>query len=125
MMKAWVLSDIGNICLNDVDVPNPGPEEVLIRVQAAGICGSDIPRIYESGAHMMPLVTGHEFSGVVEGIGKKASPFWMRKRVGIFPMIPCGHCRPCVTGHPEMCRDYDYIGSRRDGAFAEYVTVPE
>ena len=124
MMKAWVLKEIGNISLIDIEVPAPAPDEVLVRVCSAGICGSDIPRIYETGAHRMPLVPGHEFSGVVEGIGENASPFWSGKRVAVFPKIACKKCPQCRSGHPEMCQDYDYIGSRRDGAFEEYVTVP-
>ena len=124
MMKAWRLNDIGDIKLTDIDIPVPKLGEVRIKVMSAGVCGSDIPRIYETGAHFMPLVPGHEFSGIVEGIGKDAPPLWLGKRVGVFPLIPCGKCEPCRYGHPEMCRDYGYIGSRRDGAFAEYVTVP-
>ncbi len=115
MMKAWVLKDINDIGYEERRIPVPAPGEVLVRVKAAGICGSDIPRIYKTGAHRMPLIPGHEFSGIVEDTGK---------RVGIFPLIACGVCDPCRAGHPEMCRDYDYIGSRRDGAFAEFVSVP-
>jgi len=124
MMKAWRLNDIGDISFSDVDMPVIKPGEVLVRVMAAGVCGSDIPRIFETGAHKMPLIPGHEFSGIVEGIGKDVPVLWMGKRVGIFPLIPCRMCGPCKAGYPEMCRNYDYIGSRRDGAFAEYVAVP-
>ena len=123
-MKAWVLHGIGDIRYEDAEVPMLNPEEVRIKVKAVGICGSDIPRIYKTGAHRMPLIPGHEFSGVVDGVGKKTSPYWIGKRVGVYPLIPCGKCKPCEAGHPEMCRDYSYTGSRRDGAFAEYVSVP-
>ena len=124
MMKAWVLQGIDDIRLEDVEVPVTIPGEVSIRVEAAGVCGSDIPRIYETGAHRMPLIPGHEFSGVVDGIGKNVPSWLMGKRVGVYPLISCNKCKPCMTGHPEMCRNYDYIGSRRDGAFAENVNVP-
>ncbi len=124
MMKAWVLHGIKDIRLENVEVPIPLPGEVLIQVEAAGICGSDIPRIYENGAHRMPLIPGHEFSGVVKAIAKDTPAWWLEKRVAVFPLIPCGKCGPCMTGHTEMCRNYDYIGSRRDGAFAEFVTAP-
>lgn len=123
-MKAWILRDIENVNYEDINTPIPNPEEVLIRVKNAGICGSDIPRIYNTGAHKMPLVPGHEFSGVVESIGKKVSPSWLGKRVAVFPKIACGKCPECRNGIPDMCQNYDYIGSRRDGAFAEYVTAP-
>ena len=123
-MKAWVLNGIGDIRYQDVEIPELMENEVRVKVMAAGICGSDIPRIYKTGAHKMPLIPGHEFSGIVERIGEDVDPSWLGKRVGVYPLIACGKCAPCMGGHPEMCRDYDYIGSRRDGAFAEYVVVP-
>lgn len=123
-MKAWVLHSVGDIRYEDIEVPILKEDEVRIKVKACGICGSDVPRIYKDGAHKMPLVCGHEFSGVVEGIGKKVSPYWMGKRVAVFPKIACGKCRQCNNGHPERCENYDYSGSRRNGAFSEYVSVP-
>ena len=69
-MKAWKLEEIGKIRLYDeVPVPEPEAGEVLVKVKAAGICGSDVPRVYKDGAHSMPLVIGHEFSGQVEKLG--------------------------------------------------------
>ena len=91
-MKAWVLQDIGTITYRDVPDPVPGEAEVLVRVQAAGICGSDIPRIYRDGAHKMPLVPGHEFAGEVVAVGKWADPKWLHKRAGVYPLIPCHSC---------------------------------
>lgn len=123
-MKAWVLHDAGDIRYEEVPVPEPAAGEVLIRVGAVGICGSDIPRIYDTGAHKMPLIPGHEFSGEVAGTGEGVDKSWTGKRVGVFPLIPCGKCSQCKAGRYELCRDYDYIGSRRDGAFAEFVTAP-
>ena len=124
-MKAWVLHDIGDIQFNEKEIPVPKENEVLIKVMAAGICGSDIPRIYDTGTHNMPLVPGHEFAGMVEGIGKNVPSSWMGKRVAVYPRIACGSCKECLGGRYDRCMDYDYIGSRRDGAFAEYVTVPQ
>jgi len=72
----------------------------------------------------MPLVIGHEFSGQVESVGRGVPEEWVGRRVGIFPLIPCRKCRACLSGNYEMCAQYSYLGSRRDGAFAEYVTVP-
>ncbi len=123
-MKAWVLNQIGEIKYEDVTRPVPAEGEVLLRVRAAGICGSDIPRVYQTGAHKMPLIPGHEFSGVVETVGPGVDERWLNKPVGVFPLIPCRKCEPCRHGHFELCRSYDYVGSRRDGAFGEFVTVP-
>lgn len=123
-MKAWVLHDIGDIRWENVKDPQPGKGEVLVAVKAAGICGSDIPRIYQTGAHRMPLIPGHEFSGEVVDVGTGAAASWRGQRVGVFPLIPCGNCAPCKNRRYEMCRAYGYIGSRQNGAFAEYVSVP-
>lgn len=124
-MKAWVLHNVNDIRLEDVPMPEVGENEVLVKVKAAGICGSDIPRIYTSGAYFYPLITGHEFSGQVESVGKNVNSNWQGKRVGIFPLIPCRECVPCKNKQFEMCKKYSYLGSRRNGGFAEYVAVPE
>ena len=125
MEKAWILKDINELVYENVNKPVPGAGEALIKVMACGICGSDVPRVFENGAHNMPLIPGHEFAGVVDSAGKNVDISWIGKRVGIFPLIPCGKCRFCMAGRYELCSHYDYIGSRRDGAFAEYVVVPE
>lgn len=123
-MKAWVLHEINDIRWEDVEEPVPGEQEVLVRVRAAGICGSDIPRIYTSGTYAYPLIPGHEFAGEVAACGAGVSREWMGQRVGVFPLIPCKECAPCRQGHYELCRHYSYLGSRRAGGFAEYVAVP-
>ncbi|QFJ55014.1 galactitol-1-phosphate 5-dehydrogenase [Pseudobutyrivibrio xylanivorans] len=124
-MKALVLHDVGKISVEEVDKPFPKAGEVLLKVMACGICGSDIPRAYKDGAHAMPMIIGHEFAGVVEECGESVDKSWMGKRVGVFPLIPCKECECCKNNKYEMCKDYSYLGSRRDGGFAEYVTVPE
>lgn len=124
-MKAWVLHDIGKFTLEDVRKPTPAADEVLVQVKAAGICGSDIPRVYQTGAHRHPLIPGHEFAGIVVEVGADVEEGWLGRRVGIFPLIPCGSCAPCRRKQYEMCHNYSYLGSRRDGGFAEYVAVSE
>lgn len=123
-MKAWILHGIGDIRYEEVTRPVPKYGEVLVAVKAAGICGSDIPRIYRTGAHRMPLIPGHEFAGEVVELGEGVDVSWQGKRVGIFPLIPCRECVPCQTKQYEMCRHYSYLGSRCDGGFAQYVAVP-
>ena len=124
MAKAWVLHDIGDIRYEEVDIPSPGDNEVLVKVMAVGICGSDVPRVYETGAHKMPLVPGHEFSGVVMKVGTNVSSELEGMRVAVSPKIPCRKCEMCVKGETDLCLNYDYTGSRRDGAFEEYVCIP-
>ena len=120
-MKAWVLHGPDRLSLEERPIPAPGGGEVLVEVRAAGICGSDISRIFETGAHVHPLIPGHEFSGVVVGGPEEAL---LGKRVGVFPLIPCGRCPQCEKRQYELCRSYQYLGSRRDGGFAEYAAVP-
>ena len=71
-MKAFVLHGVGDLRYEDVPKPSPRADEVLVRVKASGVCGSDIPRIYRTGAHRHPLIPGHEFAGIVEAAGRKA-----------------------------------------------------
>lgn len=124
-MKAYILHEINKLQYEETDQPVPGRGEVLVRVQAAGVCGSDIPRIYWTGTYSYPLIPGHEFSGRVVECGTETDSKWQGKRVGIFPLIPCRECAPCKSGHYEMCRKYSYLGSRTAGGFAQYVAVPE
>lgn len=123
-MKAYVLHEIGKIEYEDAAVPTPKEGEVLLKVKASGVCGSDIPRIYRTGTYSYPLIPGHEFSGVVTETGPGVDTDWLDKRTGVFPLIPCRECGPCRQGKYEMCRSYGYLGSRCNGGFAEYVCVP-
>jgi L-iditol 2-dehydrogenase len=105
------------------DWPEPVLMEgtALVRVKASGICGSDLPRVMQTGAYHHPLIPGHEFSGtVVEALSPAVRA---GDRVTVLPIIPCGHCPGCEVG-PFPCAHYDFVGSRRDGGFAEYCVVP-
>lgn len=124
-MKAWNLHSANDIRFEEVKKPIIKDDEVLIKVRAAGICGSDISRVYRDGAHVMPLIPGHEFSGEVVESGLETDKGLIGKRVGVFPLIPCKKCSACMSQRYEMCHEYSYLGSRRDGGFAEYVAVPE
>lgn len=124
-MKAYVLHGINDLRYETAPDPILQRGEVLVAVKHVGICGSDLPRIYQTGAHVHPLIPGHEFAGMVVDVGAEADRGWLGKCVGIFPMIPCRNCGPCLEGRYELCRDYGYLGSRRDGGFAELVAVPE
>ena len=123
-MKAYVLEGIND--LQDKDVPEPECQRgwALVEVKACGICSSDIPRIFTKGTYHFPTIPGHEFSGQVIKVGSDEDQKWVGKRVGIFPLIPCRECEQCRQKKYELCSSYDYTGSRRDGAFAEYVAVP-
>jgi len=123
-MRAYPLRAIGTIMNEEVPYPELKEGWCIVQVKAAGICSSDIPRIFTKGTYHFPTIPGHEFSGVVHEVADKKESKLIGKRVGIFPLIPCRECDQCKQGKYEMCKNYDYIGSRRDGAFAEYVAVP-
>lgn len=123
-MKAYVLKGINQLEYTEVEKPLLKEGWALVQVGAAGICESDIPRIYKTGTYHFPTIPGHEFAGKVVEVFDKDNSAWVGKRVGVFPLIPCKECFVCKEGRYEMCRNYDYLGSRRDGGFAEYVAVP-
>lgn len=123
-MRAIVLHAPGDIRLEERPRPVAGRDEVVVRVAAVGVCGSDLPRMLVKGAWKMPLITGHEFSGHIVEIGEGVEGWSEGELVAIAPLIPCRKCEQCQTGNFSRCLDYDYFGSRRDGAYAEYVAVP-
>jgi L-iditol 2-dehydrogenase len=122
-MYAAVLHAPGDIRYEEVAEPTPAEGHALVRVGAVGVCGSDIPRILHKGAHNLPIIPGHEFSGVVEQAGEGVE-VPVGARVTVPPMIPCFKCDPCLRGLFSLCRSYSYFGSREDGAYTELVSVP-
>ena len=124
-MKALVVTDKHKMELQDIPKPEIKPGKVLIKVAYCGICGSDLPRYFEGGVHAFPQVLGHEFSGTVEAIGEGVSTISVGEKVAVAPLVPCGTCENCQKGEPAMCTQYSFIGSREQGAMAEYVVVPE
>ncbi len=123
-MMAAVLHTPGNLQYEEVSIPEIGEREVLIKVRAAGNCGSDLKRIMEEGTYHFPCIPGHEFSGEIVETSKDVENLKQGDRVTAAPLIPCMKCEWCLQGQYNMCENYDYIGSRSDGAFAEYVKVP-
>ena len=123
-MRAAVLHAPGDIRVEQVAVTAPGPGQVLLRVAACGVCGSDVPRMLRNGGYVMPIVCGHEFSGHVAELGPGVEGVTLGELVSVPPLIPCRVCAHCVRGDFGLCESYDYFGSRSDGAYAEYVVVP-
>ncbi len=123
-MKVLRLHGIGDLRLHDEPVPVPGDGEVLLRVTAVGICGSDLHWFEEGSigdaglAH--PLVLGHEFAAVIESGPRKG------ERVAVDPALPCGRCEFCETGYPNFCKATRFSGhGKDDGSLREYMAWPE
>ena len=122
-MKACVLEGIGDLRLEDVDMPQPAEDEVLLRVCACGICSSDIPRIYKTGTYHFPTIPGHEFAGEIVAAGSAEYEHLIGRRASVFPLKPCFKCPSCMEGAYARCDSYDYYGSRCNGAYARYLAV--
>ena len=123
-MKAAVLHAPGDLRVEEVPIPQIKDDEVLVKVMAAGICGSDIGRVMVTGTYRFPTIPGHEFAGRVEKLGAGVGGLAVGDRVAVAPLIPCRSCEWCVAGKFSLCDSYDFLGSRRDGAFAEYIAAP-
>lgn len=129
-MKALVLSSYKELALKDLPMPQPAEDELLIRVKACGICGSDVHGYDGStGRRMPPLVMGHEAAGVVEAVGSEVSAFSPGDRVTFDSTVYCGQCFYCRRGQVNLCDNREVVGVstplfRRMGAFAEFTTVP-
>src|SRR3984893_8787623 len=109
-------------------VPNIGPTDVLVRVTAASICGTDL-HIYgwdrwSQGRIKPPVTLGHEFSGVVERVGEEVTAVKAGDKVSAEMHLNCGHCHQCRLGEAHICQNLRIIGIDRDGAFAEFVKIP-
>lgn len=124
-MKAAVLYGQKDLRIEDIPKPEIDAGEVLVKVKATGICGSDIPRVLGTASHYYPNVFGHEFSGLVEAIGADVSHVAVGDKVTVAPLKPCHVCEDCLAGNHSLCKHYSFIGSREYGAWAEYVKAPK
>lgn len=123
-MKAAVLHAQKDLRVEEVDQPTIDENEVLVKVKASGVCGSDLPRVLGTASHYYPNVFGHEFSGIVEAIGEKVNHVKIGDKVSVAPLKPCHQCESCLSGNHALCKKYSFIGSREFGAWAEYVKAP-
>ncbi len=129
-MRASVLRGVGDVALEERPVPAPGPGEVLVRVTAVGVCGSDV-HYYEHGrigpfVVESPMVLGHEAGGVVEAVGPEVTSLVAGQRVSLEPGVPCRSCPQCLAGRYNLCPDVAFFATPPyDGAFCEYVVLPE
>lgn len=125
MMRAVVVNGNMDIKVCQKAVAMPRENEVLVRVRRCGVCGSDVPRVLHRVCPVYPTVLGHEFSGEVAALGEQVTRFRPGDRVAGIPLVPCGRCAPCRDGSFGQCASFQFIGTKRDGGWAEYVTVPQ
>ena len=123
-MKAAVLHGNDDIRYENYPTPVPAPGQVIVKVVATGICGSDVPRVLNNGAHYYPIVLGHEFAGEIVETGESIEGLAVGDRVSGAPLVPCMKCVDCQKGNYALCKHYTFIGSRIQGSFAEYVALP-
>ena len=128
-MKAARLYGIRDIHLDTVPIPQPGPGEVLLKMAAVGVCGSDVHYYLDGGIGDAmvtdPIVMGHEPSGRVVEVGDGVKQVSRGQLVAIEPAMPCGTCELCLTGHPNLCPHVRFLGTPPiDGVFSEYAVMP-
>ena len=125
VMKAMVYESAGHIPVREIPVPEPAADEVLIKVAACGVCGTDV-HIYK-GEYIAepPVVIGHEFSGTVEAAGADVTGYKPGDRVTVEPNIHCEKCYYCQIERRNQCLNWGAVGITRNGGFAEYVCAPE
>ena len=123
-MKALTVTGIKEFELKEIPIPKVTSDKVLIEVAYVGICGSDLPRYFEGGVHRFPQVLGHEFSGKIVEIGNQVTNLKVGDRVAVAPLIPDETTNGYLKGEPAMAERYSFIGSREQGAMAEFVAVP-
>jgi threonine dehydrogenase-like Zn-dependent dehydrogenase len=126
-MLAATYTQGGTFALEHLEVPQIAPDEMLLRVRAASICGTDL-RIVRNGHRKLAdgqrIVLGHEFVGVVEQSGSQVDAYRAGQRVGVAPNAGCGHCPACIRGLANYCPTYTAFGIDRDGAHALFVRIP-
>lgn len=127
-MKAAVLPDYHQpLEIRDVPVPSIGPLDVLIKVHACGVCGSDVHLVNQQfeGMSTVPVIPGHEVAGVIEQVGELVTYLKRGDRVGVpWAQGTCGHCRYCVRGESILCPEQQVTGVSLNGGYAEYVKAP-
>lgn len=124
-MKAAVLEDYKKICLKKRDPLQCGQEEVIVKIEATGICRTDM-KCYLMGQRdlELPRILGHEITGKIEEVGKEIKEFKTGDRVQVFPGISCGRCEHCREGNENLCHQVKIMGFNYDGGFAEYLKIP-
>lgn len=124
-MKAARINQPGQMEMIDIPVPVPAENEVVVRVMASGICGTDIHIFRGEYLGSYPVIPGHEFAGVVEKVGSLVTRYQPGDRVAVEPNISCNNCVNCLNNRQNFCAHWQGVGVTRPGGMAQYVVVPE
>ncbi|MGW6361474.1 zinc-dependent alcohol dehydrogenase family protein [Streptomyces sp. NPDC055092] len=123
-MKAAVIESVGKAVVTEVPDPTPGPRDVVVEVAACGLCGTDLHILQGEFAPTLPVVPGHEFAGVVVGLGRDVREVSVGDRVAVDPSLYCYECRYCRSGHNNLCERWAAIGVTTAGGAAQYAVAP-
>jgi D-arabinitol dehydrogenase (NADP+) len=124
-MRAIRIEQPDQVRLVDIPVPDPAARELLIKVMASGICGTDIHILRGEYLGDYPVIPGHEFSGIVERVGAGTTRVQVGDRVAVEPNLACDNCTNCLNNRQNFCLNWQAIGVTRPGGMAQYVTAPE
>lgn len=124
-MKAVMISEIGSFSVTEIDIPKPTSDQVLLRVNVTGLCRTDLKIIRVGHKDLvLPRIPGEEAVGTICELGDKVTGFSMGQHVYVYPGTSCGHCKQCVAGAENLCREMKIMGFHRHGGFAQYVIAP-
>ena len=123
-MQAAVVSGPQAFGLDERPIPEPEADEVRVRIEACGICGSDL-HFYRAGSLPAGHTPGHEISGVIDTVGGRVRDLAPGDRVAVEPLLSCGECSECLAGRDSICRHMQLLGVHRPGGLAEYIVVPD
>ena len=123
-MQAVVFTAPETAVVEEVPDPSCKPDEVVVRVSATGICGTDLHIFHNEYMSEFPVIPGHEFGGEIVQVGKEVTDFGVGERVAVDPNLYCGHCDFCRTEKANHCLNWQGVGITRPGSFAQYVAAP-
>jgi 2-desacetyl-2-hydroxyethyl bacteriochlorophyllide A dehydrogenase len=121
-----VVADLGSVGVENVERPEPGPRDALVRMRVTGVCGSDTHAVHGSHPFIpLPYHPGHEVVGVVESVGSEVIAVTPGQRVTVEPTLPCGHCKMCTTARSNLCENLQFFGCGwEQGGMADFFTIP-
>jgi 2-desacetyl-2-hydroxyethyl bacteriochlorophyllide A dehydrogenase len=123
-MRAAIVESVGKVSVTTVPDPTPGPRDVVVRVAACGLCGTDLHILQGEFAPTLPIIPGHEFAGEIVGLGTDVTELALGDLVAVDPSLYCHECHYCRIGRGNLCERWNAIGVSKPGGAAEYAVAP-